>query len=168
MLYNDDIDEFTLDLSLESRLDRYIKDNFYPAYTISMLASVFLVGGAIRDLRFAKRPKDLDFVVHGELNLDWVQDVLKKFNIDYAFNRFGGFKINYNGINVDLWLTNDLFSAMQYNVDGLYYDVKNKRLLSFTYEDFIVNGLIEINPHNNIDRGRELKLKEYQKNVLKL
>ena len=56
MLYNDDIDEFTLDLSLESRLDRYIKDNFYPAYTISMLASVFLVGGAIRDLRFAKRP----------------------------------------------------------------------------------------------------------------
>ena len=61
-----------------------------------------------------------------------------------------------------------VFGRNCHNVDGLYYDVKNKRLLSFTYEDFIVNGLVEINPHNNIDRGRELKLKEYQKNVLKL
>lgn len=156
--YNEEVDEFSEDLSLESRLERYIKSKFYPAYTIASLAQVYLVGGSIRDLMNAKVPKDLDFVVLGDENKEWVLDVLKKFGISYGFNRFGGLKIDYNGTKIDLWTADDLFSSMQYNVDGLYYDLVKNRLLSVTFADFANNGLREVNPDNNIEVGREKKL----------
>ena len=53
--YNDEIDEFTWDLTLNMRMERYIKEHFYPAYTISILAPVYLVGGGVRDLTFCSK-----------------------------------------------------------------------------------------------------------------
>ena len=164
--YNKQEDEFSLDLSLEGRLKNYIKKNFYPAYAIAQLAPVYLVGGAIRDLMYAKRPKDLDFVVLGRENLEWVRMVMEKFGICYEFNRFGGFKFNYNGLAIDLWLSDDLFSAMQYNVDGLFFDLRNNSLLSLTFDDFIQNGIRLVNSENNIEKGRELKLRIFEKKFL--
>ena len=95
-------------------------------------------------------------------NLDWVLKVLEKFNINYTLNRFGGFKFNYKGTDIDLWLAEDLYSAIEYNVDGLFYDIKTDRLLSLTFEDFLNNGLKLINPENNIEKGRKLKLLEFE------
>lgn len=160
--YNDIDDEFMLDLSLEMRLDRYIKNHFYPAKAISTLSPIYLIGGGIRDLMNAKIPKDLDFVVLGE-DEKWIQEVFKAFKIEPGRNRFDGFKFEYNDTIIDLWLTKDLFSAMQYNVDGILYDVKNKRMISLTYNDFLKNGLREINPENNIDNGRVKKLLKFEK-----
>ena len=48
----------------------------------------------------AKKPKDLDFVIVGEEHKEWVLKVFKKFNIDYTFNRLGGFRINYQGTKI--------------------------------------------------------------------
>ena len=79
--YNDNLDEFTYDLSLQMRLENYINKHFYPAYTISRLAPIYLVGGSIRDLMYAKKPKDMDFVVIGLEHLEWVLQVLKSYNI---------------------------------------------------------------------------------------
>jgi len=73
--YNEKEDEFTDDLSLRMRLERYIKGHFYPAYTISVLAPIYLLGGAIRDLIYAQKPKDMDFVVLGKEHLKWVLEV---------------------------------------------------------------------------------------------
>ena len=92
--YNENLDEFTYDLSLEGRLKNYITKHFYPAYAISMLAPVYLVGGAIRDLIYAKKPKDLDFVILGKENIDFVMQVFEKFNIKYDFN--GRWKFQYH------------------------------------------------------------------------
>jgi len=55
--YNEELDEFTYDLSLEGRLKNYITKHFYPAYAISMLSPIYLVGGAIRDLIYATPQK---------------------------------------------------------------------------------------------------------------
>lgn len=165
--YNDEQDQFSEDLTLQMRLKKYIKRNFYPAYVISLLAPIYLVGGSIRDLMNAKVPKDLDFVVVGNEHKDWVLDVLRKFGIDYTFNRFGGFKIDYKGTKVDLWTTDDLFSSMQYNVDGLYYDLTQDRLISLTFGDFKENGLKEVNPNNNIPVGREEKLLRFERDFRK-
>ena len=68
--YNSDLDEFTYDLSLAMRLENYIHNHFYPAYTIATLAPIYLVGGSIRDLIYAKKPKDMDFVVLGKDSVD--------------------------------------------------------------------------------------------------
>ena len=56
-------DEFTKDLSLQMRIERYIENHFYPIIAIAKLVPTYLVGGSIRNLIMAKHPKDLDFVV---------------------------------------------------------------------------------------------------------
>ena len=109
----------------------------------------------------AKKPKDLDFVVLGK-DKEWILEVFDKFGIIPEYNRFGGFKINYNETVVDLWLSDDLFSAIQYNVDGLLFDVANKALISLTFGDFVTNGLKQVNQNNNIENGREKKLKKFE------
>lgn len=161
--YNDTLDEFTNDLTLQMRIENYIKNHFYPAYTISMFCPIYLLGGAIRDLIYAKKPKDLDFVVLGKENINFVLQVFEKFNIKYCFNRFGGFRFYYDNTKIDLWLSDDLFSSIQYNVDGLFFDLKNNALLSLTFEDFINNGLKLVNSQNNIEKGREKKLIKFEK-----
>lgn len=164
--YNDELDEFICDLSLTMRLERYINTHFYPAYAISTLAPIYLVGGAIRDLILAKHPKDMDFVVVGKEHLDFVIKALEIYKIEYRFNKFGGFKFNYKGTEIDLWLADDLFSSMQYNVDGLYFDLRTNSVLSLTFEDFSKNGVRLINPENNIKNGRERKLIKFEEDYL--
>lgn len=161
--YNECLDEFTYDLSLAMRLENYINNHFYPAYTIAKLAPIYLVGGSIRCLIYAKKPKDMDFIVLGKEHLDWVLKVFKAYNIDYKFNRFGGYKFIYGDTEVDLWLAEDLFSSMQYNVDGLYFDLRTNSLLSLTFDDFYKNGLKLINSENNIENGREKKLTKFER-----
>ena len=161
--YNEYLDEFTYDLSLEMRLQNYINNHFFPAYTIAKLAPIYLVGGSIRCLIYAKKPKDMDFVVLGKEQLDWVLKVFKTYNIDFKLNRFGGYKFIYNDTEIDLWLAEDLFSSMQYNVDGLYFDLRTNSLLSLTFDDFNKNGLKLINPENNIENGREKKLAKFER-----
>lgn len=165
--YNEKPDEFTCDLNLTMRLERYVENHFYPAISISQIAPIYLVGGSIRDLIMARTHKDLDFVVLGLEYQDWILSVLKKFNINYELNRFGGFKFIYNGTKIDLWTAEDLFSSMQYNVDGLYYDIKGGHLLSLTFSDFMESGLRLINPKNNIEKGRERKLIKFQEEYFK-
>lgn len=63
--YNEKLDEFTSDLSLQMRIKNYIDHHFYPAFAIATMAHTFLVGGSIRDLILARTPKDMDFVVLG-------------------------------------------------------------------------------------------------------
>lgn len=161
--YNEYLDEFTYDLSLEMRLQNYINIHFYPAYTIAKLAPIYLVGGSIRHLIYAKKPKDMDFTVLGKEQLDWVLKVFKAYNIDFKLNRFGGYKFIYDDTEIDLWLADDLFSSMQYNVDGLYFDLRTNSLLSLTFDDFNKNGLKLINPENNIENGREKKLIKFER-----
>ena len=164
--YNDLIDEFTNDLNLEMRLKIYINKHFYPAYTISTLAPIYLVGGSIRDLIYAKKPKDMDFVVLGTEQLDWVIKVLKTYKIKFSLNKFGGYKFIYGNTEIDLWLAEDLFSSMQYNVDGLYFDLRTNSLLSLTFDDFNKNGLKLMNKENNIENGRRKKLIKFEEKYL--
>jgi len=161
--YNKNLDEFTCDINLVMRLHNYVKNHFYPAYTISFLAPIYLVGGAIRDLMYAKKPKDMDFIVLGKEHLEWVLKVLKAYNIEIHFNKFGGYKFIYGDSEIDLWLAEDLFSSMQYNVDGLYFDLRGNSLLSLTFDDFNKNGLKLMNSENNIENGRERKLEKFEK-----
>lgn len=120
---------FNFDLSLEDRLDKYITKYFYITKIISNLTQVYLVGGAIRDLMYGKSPKDLDFVVLGNSNNEFILQVFEKFNIKYELNKLGGFKIEYNNMIIDIWTTEDLLEAIQYNLDGLLYNLNSKMMI---------------------------------------
>lgn len=56
-----------------------------------------------------------------------------------------------------------VFSAIEYNVDGLFFDLKTNSLISLTFKDFIDNGLKLMNKENNIEKGRIEKLKKFEK-----
>lgn len=70
----------------------------------------------------------------------------------------GGYKFLYRDVEIDLWLSNDLFSSIQYNVDGIFFELQTNRLISFTFEDFMKNNLRVVNRENNIENGRKEKL----------
>lgn len=77
-----------------------------------------------------------------------------------------GYKINYKEITIDLWKTKDLYTAVEYNIDGLFYDVANSQLIPFGYFDALENGLRKVNEKNNIkdqhrQQERKLKLQKY-------
>lgn len=165
--YNNKDDEFIYDLTLQMRLEEYIKKHFYPAYTISILCPIYLLGGSIRDLIYAKIPKDLDFVVLGKENEELIKHILNKYNIKYTINKLNGFKFEYNNTTIDLWLADDLFSSIQYNIDGLFFDLKNNSLISLTFQDFINNNLKLVNRDNNINNNREKKLIKFEKELKK-
>lgn len=147
----------------ENKIQEYINKNFRIIYAVAYLCPTYLIGGSLRDLNLGKNPKDMDIVCLDNDNI--IESFLEKFNLTYKINSLGGYKINYNGIEIDLWKTKDLFSAMEYNVDGLFYDISNNQLLSFSYNDFLENGLKKLNPENNIANGRVKKLQKYYNQI---
>jgi len=56
-----------------------------------------------------------------------------------------------------------LFANNALNVDGFFF-----YLISFSFDDFVKNGLKLINPDNNIEKGREKKLIQFEKDYRNL
>lgn len=67
-----------------------------------------------------------------------------------------------------MWTTDDLFSSIQYNVDGLLYNLNNDSLVSLTFDDFIKNGIREVNSNNNIENNRIIELLKFEEEYKKL
>ena len=100
----------------------------------------------------------MDFVVLGS-DEEWINEVFRIYKIHADRNRLGGFKFEYNGTKIDLWLSEDLFSAIQYNIDGLLYDIKNNSLISLTFADFLKNGLIQIIILKKVEKKNYLSMR---------
>lgn len=160
--------EFFDDLSLEDRIQKYLFRHCPFLYTISSLAPIYLVGGGIRDLILATVPKDLDFVVLGSEHLNLLWQLFECYQINPTLNHLGGYKFRYQDTTIDIWCTEDLFSAMQYNGDGLFFSLSSNTLISFTFDDFLKNGLKLVNSSNNISNGREKKLIKFLDEYLKM
>ena len=102
-----------------------------------------------------------------ELAEDFIKTFISKYGLQFSYNHFNGFKITFNDIEIDLWHTKDLFDSIEYNADGLLYDINNHRFISLTFDDFLKNGPKKINYSKNIDdksQERLLKLKNFIKN----
>ena len=145
-------------------IKQYINKHFPIIYNLSNLCPTFLMGGAIRDLMLGLEPKDLDFVCLDTIGI--VDAFVLKYHLTWRKNKFGGYKIYYRNIEIDLWSTNDLFSSIEYNIDGLFYDVANNYFLPFGFFDAIEHGIVKLNENNNttnIERqnNRKEKLEEF-------
>lgn len=56
-----------------------------------------------------------------------------------------------------------MFANNALNVDGFFFYLNDNNLISFSFDDFVKNGLKLINPDNNIEKGREKKLIQFEK-----
>ncbi|MBR1416908.1 MAG: hypothetical protein IJ572_03735 [Bacilli bacterium] len=156
---------------LTDDLDNYIKEKFKLIYAISMIYQTYLIGGAIRDIMLNKTPRDLDFVISSNdfVEVDsYIKKFIYKYNLSYTLNHFNGYKILYKGIEIDLWYTKDLFDSIEYNGDGLLYDIEHHQLISLTFDDFLINGPRIVNKTvdmNNKSNERLLKLQKFHEEL---
>ena len=61
-----------------------------------------------------------------------------------------------------------MFANNALNVDGFFFYLDDNNLISFSFDDFVKNGLKLINPDNNIEKGRKKKLIQFEKDYRNL
>ena len=148
-------------------IKKYLINNFNLIFSID--EPVFLLGGAIKDIIYNNIVKDLDFVVLSD-NTDSIEKLINDNNLQYTKNSFDGYKIKYNNLYIDIWSAQDLYDCIQYNFDGLFYDIKNDSILSFGYINSINDKLIELNnKRNHPSSARKLeRLEKITNYILKI
>lgn len=112
-----------LNNKLQKKLDKLIKEKFDIILEYDFEGIIFLFGGAIRSALLGEEIKDLDFVILTQGKCE-VFDFINKYNLQYRNNIFGAPKIFYKGTEIDMFSVDDLLEAAQYNVDMLFYDIK--------------------------------------------
>ena len=153
----------------EDKIKQYIDEKFKQIYAISMFYQTYLIGGSIIDIMLNHEARDLDFLFLCNNSMEankYLKKFIEKNGFTYSMNHFNGYKINYNGIEVDLWHTNDIFNWIEYNADGILYDVENKRLISISFNDYLKNGPRKINEtldNNSKSEKRLIKLQNRYK-----
>ena len=119
---------------LKEKIQKYIHEKFDIIFDYPFEGRVFLYGGTIRSLMLDKKVNDLDFVILTQDKCQ-VNDFIRQYKLDYTINGFGGTKIKYNGIDIDIYSGTDLKEATSYNIDSLFYDIHNN--------NFVVCGVFD-------------------------
>ena len=120
--------------------------------------NVFLIGGIVRDFIETKKiikPRDIDIIV------DLDEDILNKTISMYKHekNRFRGYKLYIDSIEVDIWAitetwafkeekldsdTANISDTVFLNVDSVVYDFKNNTFHRKRYNEFIETKTLDI------------------------
>ncbi|MGO5127510.1 MULTISPECIES: hypothetical protein [Bacillus cereus group] len=130
-----------------------------------------LIGGAVRDLLFKRKPRDYDIVVEAEalhLNLPNVKR-----------NSFGGLKVIIDHNEFDIWCLKDTWALKKmrvpaskenlqnscfFNLDSVIYDAKNEKFLFNHFIDGINSKELDIiyedNPYPSVCVIRAFVLQE--------
>ncbi len=117
----------------------------------------FLFGGAVRDIYFNgkdARPNDFDVVLI-DSEIDGILERFKGCHV--VRNNFGGFKISFQGINVDVWEIENTWAFRNHKVE--YSGIES--ILETTFLN-IESILIELNPKH---RKREVYYRDFFRSV---
>lgn len=161
-----------LNTELQVKLDKLIREKFCIIFEYDFEGRVLLFGGAIRSILLDREIKDLDFVILTQGDCE-ILDFINKYNLEYRFNVFGGYKIFYNNIEIDMFSVDDLLEANRYNIDMLFYDIKNRIFIPCgLYESLNQRKIIELKNLKNkkvpfCDVERRKKLIRYIKEITK-
>ena len=168
------------------KVDRYInelrRDNSQIDRLFDRLSDVgesILLGGALRDIILKNDlPRDLDFIVNTECNLD---DLFGS-EFKYIKNRFGGYKVNTESIEIDIWRMKDHWAFKEniikkdkrnlkhttfLNFDAIFYTVGSKIIDSEMFNSCIRKNCLDItlddkfiylNPSSDINVLRMLNI----------
>lgn len=144
-------------MKLDSKLiDSYLKEKIEFIYT-DFLSEIYLVGGAVRNLLMNKNPKDIDIVVLSDSDEEIIS-LINKYNLKYKKNSFNGYKIYYQDIEIDIWNSNDLYKCIEYNVEGLFYNIKHQLFIPFGfYQAIETKQLKKINSDNELNKKSNRK-----------
>jgi len=144
-------------------------DEYFPSFNkFKLIGEPYIVGGFLRSVILNREIKDLDIVILNG-NLD---NILKNINdnkLDYIINRFGGVKIKFNNKYVDIWSANNLIEAIEYDFEGLFFDIYNKKFLDIGFTQAIKVGKVtEINLKNRVEEYYKERENKLNKELLKM
>jgi len=125
----------------KEKIKNYLQKKFPIILEQEFKCPTFLIGGAVKDILNDRKPKDLDIVVLNDS--DCIELFTEYHKLEFIKNSFGGYKINYNGLLVDMWNTNDLYNVLEYTYDGLFYDINNDYIIPIGYVWSINNGCVD-------------------------
>lgn len=123
------------------KIDEFLHNNFPQIYKIEHKGILLLYGGSIKNIIVDNKVQDLDFLI---LNGDAkdIESFIQKSKMEYCYNAFGGYKILYADLKIDMAIYNDLYLSGHLSTDFLFYDIFRKKFLSFGLNNTIKKGII--------------------------
>jgi hypothetical protein len=150
-------------------------------HTLNDYGELILVGGAVRDFAYQKSPRDLDIIINSTIsNFD------KAFeNYSYQKNRFGGYKVFLNDIELDVWSIQNNWAFRErilkphvdnipkgtfYNFDAISINLNTAEVYADNFIESIIDNRLDItleddyislNPTPEVNIMRALVIKKY-------
>lgn len=122
---------------------------------------VFIIGGFLRSVINHQQPRDLDVMMN--VSNELLEHYISSKNLVFRKNKFGGFKINFGKITVDIWTSDtnwafaskvvsigeqDILSRVAqgafYNYDSLVFDLKTERVNVAIYNNCVERNTLDI------------------------
>lgn len=126
---------------------------------LNLYMNVILIGGAARGaLENDFNPRDLDFILNND-NMNDFESIIKNLHINYAKNSFGGYKLKFKNLEVDVWSiythnsfikgfmepsVENLEKTCVINYDAVLYDFKKNVLYDSIYQNCKKNKTIKL------------------------
>ena len=177
-IHQEDANKILEYLSIEGSKDSFFRIFFEE---IKYVGTPYLIGGAIRDICNNYEPRDIDIII--DCRKDKLQEIAAKYN--HRFNRFGGIKLAFQRLKIDIWTMNDNWAFKEnvyfkseeniekgsfYNFDSIVINLCTNRIYADIYNecvernclDIIINQEIEMlnpNPEINVLRAYYIEIK---------
>lgn len=143
-------------------------------------SNILLFGGSVRDYdenRFSIIPRDFDVVVD---DLDGnLEEIILMFGLAPQKNKFDGYKIRMNNLKIDIWKIQDTWAfkhnkvvynskkdlnkTVFLNIDSIFYDLNEDKLIDERFVDREKTGMIDIvltsNPFPELNLMRAFRFK---------
>lgn len=135
---------------LEER-NKKIKNIFYE---LKGYGDLILFGGAIRDYILKKAPRDYDFVINTELN---IENVFR--DLSYKINRFGGYKLFIDDLVLDIWKLSDTWAfkngffspkpenlpkTVFFNIESIAYNTSTQGIYEYKFLEALRTNTLDI------------------------
>lgn len=114
---------------------------------LESMGNIILVGGSIRDILINNEiPRDIDFIL--DTNKD-IGLILNKYK-NCKKNRFGGYKLNINSVEFDIWRISDHWAFKENILENQKSNLKNSTFLNFDslFYNITLKKIIDIDLFN--------------------
>ena len=137
------------------RLTNYAFNDFL--MEILANGTAYVVGGFLRDIANGSLSRDLDMMV--DIDQELLEDILKRSQLKYKFNRMSGVKISLPDSEVDLWTidNNWAFRTDVVNRNENYIIERIADGCFFNYDSLVIN----------VNKGNFIHVRNYNECVTK-